>query len=173
VSALAAGHAPIVVKDAAGDVRSGALDLERVSVGRSPDGRLRASMTMKAAWSPHDLLARDGRPPGTVCLRVWLGGKKPSASVPDYLVCATVAADNDKLKASVLHERSGDLPERVAAAAATKASARTAVVRFAQSAIGKPSVLRFAVEVRPAGCTRLDCVDTAPDAPRSARLAIR
>jgi hypothetical protein len=163
----------VVVKDADGDVSSSALDLERISVGRSPDGRLRVSMTMKAAWSPRDLLARSGQSPGTLCLRVWLGGKKPSASVPDYLVCATVAANNDKLKAGVLHERSGDLPERVAAAAASKASARTAVVRFAQSAIGRPSVLRFGVEVRSAGCSRLDCVDTAPDAPRSARLAIR
>ena len=163
----------MVVKDADGDVRGGALDLERVSVGRSPDGRLRASMTMKAPRSPRDLLAREGEAPGTLCLRVWLGGKKPSASVPDYLVCATVAADNDKLKASVLHERSGDLPDRVGAATAAKPSPRTAVLRFAQSAIGRPSVLRFGVEVRPAGCSRLDCIDTAPDAPRSARLAIR
>src|SRR6266576_1988318 len=100
--ASSGSRAPVVVKDADGDVRGGALDLERVSVGRSPDGRLRASMTMKAPWSPRDLLAGAGEAPGTLCLRVWLGGKKPSASVPDYLVCATVAADNDKLKASVL-----------------------------------------------------------------------
>jgi hypothetical protein len=84
-----------------------------------------------------------------------------------------VAADNDTLKGSVLKERDGQLPAGAAPAAASKPSARTAVLRFGQSAIGRPKVVRFAVEARPAGCNRLDCVDTAPDAPKSARLALR
>jgi hypothetical protein len=171
LGAPAAG--PTVVSDGTGDVSAKALDLARVSLGRSPDGRLRASMTMKDAWSPRDLLARDGGAPGSVCVRLWLGAKKPSASVPDYLVCATVAADNEALRASVLKERPNDMPQRAASAAASKPSARTAVVRFAQSALGRPDVVRFGVEARPAGCSRLDCVDTAPDAPKSARLALR
>jgi len=161
-----------VVRDPAGDAGSGGLDVARVSLGRAPDGRLRASVTMAKAWTPRDLLARSG-PPGTICLRIWLGGRRPSASQPDYLVCATVGADNDRLRASVLHERSGRLPERVAGASATKPSARTAVLRFGQSAIGRPKVVRFAVETAPAGCRRLSCLDTAPDAPRSARLDLR
>ena len=173
-TALAApAKAPTVVRDAADDVSAKALDISRVAFGRSPDGRLRVSITMKAPWSPRDLLARDGSGPGSVCLRLWTGSKKPSSSVPDYLVCATVAADNDALKGSVLEEREGQLPAAVAGAAASKPSARTAVLRFAQSAIKRPRVARFAAEARPAGCARLDCVDTAPDAPKSARLAIR
>jgi hypothetical protein len=173
-TALAApAKAPTVVRDAASDVSAKALDISRVSFGRSPDGRLRASLTMKSAWTPRDLLGRDGGPPGSVCLRLWTGSKKPSSSVPDYLVCATVAADNDALKGSVLEERDGQLPAAVAGAAVSKPSARTAVLRFGQSAIKRPKVVRFAVEARPAGCARLDCVDTAPDAPKSARLAIR
>jgi hypothetical protein len=169
----APAKAPVVVRDGTGDVSAKALDLARVSLGRQSDGRLRAAMTMKSAWSPGDLLARNGASPGSVCLRIWLGAKKPSSSVPDYLVCATVAADNQALKASVLKERDGQLPAAAAPAAVSKPSARTAVLRFAQSALGKPSVVRFGAEVRPAGCSRLDCVDTAPDSPRSARLALR
>jgi len=161
-----------VVRDPAGDVGTGGLDATRVSVGRAPDGRIRASVTMGAPWAPRDLLADSG-PPGSICLRAWLGGRRPSASQPDYLVCATVAANNERLKASVFRERAGQLPERVAGASATKPSARTAVLRFGQSALGRPAVLRFAVETAPGGCARLSCVDTAPDAPRSARVALR
>jgi hypothetical protein len=161
-----------VVRDPAGDVSPAKLDLTRVSVGLGPDGRIRASMTMAAPWVPRDLLSDSG-PPGTICLRIWLGGRRPSAGQPNYLVCATVGADNERLRASVLRERSGRLPERVVAAAAAKPSARTAVVRFGQTAIGKPKALRFSVETAPGGCGRLACTDTAPDAPGSARLAVR
>jgi hypothetical protein len=161
-----------VVRDDAGDVGKGGLDLARVSVGRGADGRIRASMTMRAAWTPRDLLAASG-PPGTICLRAWLGGQPPGTSQPAYLVCATVGADNDRLKASVLHERAGQLPERGAAATATKPSARTVVLRFGQSAIGRPKVLRFAAETSPGGCQRLGCRDSAPDAPKAARLVLR
>jgi hypothetical protein len=169
----APAKAPIVIRDGTGDVSAKALDLARVSLGRQADGRLRASMTMKSPWAPRDLLGRDGGAPGSVCLRLWLGAKKPSQSAPDYLVCATVAADNDTLKASVLKERGGQLPAATGPAAVTKASARTVVVRFAQSAVGRPDVVRFGVEARSANCNRLDCLDTAPDAPKSARLALR
>jgi len=160
------------VRDPAGDAGRGSLDIARVSLGTSADGRLRAAITMTAPWSPRDLLGRDG-PPGTVCVRMWMGSRRPSSSPPDYLACATVAADNDKLKASVLHERAGDLPEQAGAATAAKVSARTAVLRFGQSTIGRPQRLRFSFEALPAGCPALDCADTAPDAPKSARLALR
>jgi hypothetical protein len=169
----ATAAAPVVIRDPTGDVSAKALDISRLSLGRQSDGRLRATVTMKAAWSPGDLLARNGEPPGSVCVRIWLGAKKPSTTVPDYLVCATVAADNSALKASVLKQRKGQLPQAVASATASKPTTRSATVRFSQSAIGKPDVLRFGAEARPAGCNRLDCVDTAPDAPKSARLALR
>ena len=154
-------------------MRAGSLDITRVSVGRSPDGRLRASITMAQAWSPRDLLGRDGAPPGSICLRVWLGNHRPSSTPPDDLVCMTVAADNDRLKASVQRERPNDLPERVADATATKPTARTATLRFAQSALGRPASFRFGIEARKGGCRRLDCLDTAPDAPRSGRVSLR
>ena len=160
------------MRDPSGDSGRGKLDIARVSLGTSADGRLRAAVTMTAPWSPRDLLGHNG-PPGTVCVRMWMGDRSPSTSPPDYLACATVAADNDKLKASVMHERAGDLPERAGTATATKVSARTAVLRFGQSTIGRPATLRFSFEALPAGCSAIDCVDTAPDAPKSARLALR
>jgi hypothetical protein len=169
----ATAAAPVVIRDPAGDVSAKALDVSRFSLGRQADGRLRATVTMKAPWSPGDLLARNGEPPGSVCVRIWLGGKKPGTSAPDYLVCATVASDNSALKGSVLKERKGQLPQAAASAAASKPTPRSTTLRFSQTAIGKPDVLRFAAEARPAGCNRLDCIDTAPDAPKSARLALR
>jgi hypothetical protein len=172
---VAATPAPktVAVRDATGDARGdNAPDIVRTSLGRGSDGRLRATITLAGQLQLSDLLAEDG-PPGSVCLRLWTGSHRPSSTVPDYLVCATVASDNDALKASVLEEREGQLPAAAASASASKPSARTVVVRFGQSAIGRPSAVRFGVEARPAGCNRVDCVDTAPDAPKSARLAIR
>ena len=171
-AAAPAASAPVAVKDPEGDAGKGKLDIARVSLGPAADGRLRAAVTMARPWSPRDLLGHSG-PPGTVCVRMWLSGRRPSSSAPDYLACATVATDNDKLKGTVMHERAGDLPERAGSASATMVSSRTAVLRFAQSAIGRPATLRFGFEALPAGCPALSCTDTAPDAPRSARLVLR
>lgn len=172
-AAATAATAPVALRDPTGDAGKGSLDIARLSLGRGADGRLRASVTMARAWSPSDLLGRDGASPGSICVRIWLGGRSPASSRADYLACATVATDNSRLKASVMHERSGDLPERVASASASKVSARTAVIRFAQGTIGHPASLRFAVEALPAGCPALECADEAPDAPRSERLVLR
>jgi hypothetical protein len=167
-TAAAAPAAPTVVRDPAGDVRGRGLDIVRLSISRAADGRVRASITMATAWAPRDLLARSG-PPGTVCLRAWLGSRRPSASQPDDLICATVGADNDTLRASVFRERPGQLPERAAAATASKPSGRTVVLRFGRSALDDAKVVHFAAETVRPGCQRLSCRDTAPDAPGSVR----
>lgn len=172
-AALAASSPPVAVRDPTGDAGKGDLDIARISFGRGSDGRLRASVTMARSWQPSDLLGRDGAPPGSICVRMWLGGRSSASSRPDYLACATVAADNSQLKASVMRERSGDLPERVGRASASKVSARTAIIRFAQGTIGRPAALDFAVEALPGGCPALECADDAPDAPGSERLVLR
>ena len=46
--------------DPKGDVRS-PLDLTRVALSRAADGRLRASLTVAAAWTGSDLLSDTGR----------------------------------------------------------------------------------------------------------------
>ena len=159
----------LVVRDA--DDTAGRLDLTRVSFGRAPDGRLRAGFTMASTWDSDDLVAASG-PPGSICLRLWATG--PAGSTPpDYLVCVTARPEGRRLSASVMREREGGPPERVADAAVGRASRRSVVVRFAQTAVGRPAVLRFAAETTRAGCRRLSCIDTAPDAPATRRLVLR
>ena len=45
-------------------------------------------------------------------------------------------------------------------------------MRFSQTSVGKPSVIRFAAEATRAGCTRASCVDTLPDSPKTAKLLL-
>jgi hypothetical protein len=169
ILAAPASTAAVVVNDREGD--AGALDITRASFERGSDGRLRLAVTLARPWTARDLLARDG-PPGTICVRMWKRGRDPAKTRPDYLACMTVGEANDRLKGSVLRERASDLPERVGDATATKQNDRTAVLRFGQSLVGRPRVLRWSVEVVPPGCASLECTDTAPNAPASRRLKL-
>jgi hypothetical protein len=149
---------------------AGGLDLTRVQLGRAPDGRLRAALTLAAPWRMRDLPADDG-PPGSLCLRVWTATKGPG-TFPDFLLCVTADARGRHLHGDVLVERDGAL-QRVAGAALARSSLRTVVARFSQSAIGRPASVRFAAEATPPGCLRSACVDTAPNAPTVATLTLR
>lgn len=160
---------PVSATDARGDVE-GALDLRKVVVARGSDGRLRADLTLAAAFKPRDLRASSG-PPGSLCLKVW-AATVPPLQTPDFLVCATVDRKG-ALRGSVLHERPNRLPERVAAADVSRPSSRTVRLRFAQSAILRPAAPRFAAEATAPGCDAVACVDTAPDAPDTLRLTLR
>jgi hypothetical protein len=168
-AALAAAPKPQAATDAKGDVRS-SLDLTRVSISRSSDGRLRASMTLAAAWDAEDLLAGSG-PPGSVCLKAWTTTAPPDTT-PDYLVCATSDADG-ALRGSILKARANKLPERTGGADVTRPSDRTVTLRFSQTAIGKPATLYAAAEATRPGCIRGSCVDLAPDAPKTLTLKLR
>jgi hypothetical protein len=165
----AAAPKPVVATDAKGDVHS-ALDLTRVSVARGADGRLRASLTLAAAWGGDALLASSG-PPGSVCLKLWVTSAAPDFP-PDLLVCATADKDG-QLRGSVLKERANKLPERIAGAEVSRPSARTATLRFSQTAIGRPAKLTVAAETTRPGCPRASCIDTAPDAPKTLELVLR
>lgn len=170
-AALAAPGDPVAVTD--GDDVAGKLDLRRVALAVGSDQRLRATLTMADAWAPADLLAASG-PPGSVCLRLWTTGRAPSVTPPDHLVCVTVGPDGETLTGSVMRERDDRPPRHVAAAQVARPSDRTVILRFGQSAIGKPARLRFAAETTEAGCARpTRCTDTAPDAPRSKGFQVR
>jgi hypothetical protein len=170
----AAGSAPaatgdtVVVRDAVDT--GGGLDLTRVQLGRAPDGRLRAALTLAAPWRVRDLPADDG-PPGSLCLRMWTTTSE-AGTFPDFLLCVTADARGRHLRGALLAERDGAL-RRVAGAALARSSLRTVVARFSQSAIGRPARLRFAGEATPPGCPRPACVDTAPNAPAVATLTLR
>jgi hypothetical protein len=167
--ALAAAPAPVVVKDAAGDV-NGKLDLRQVVLARGADGRIRVSLTLAAAWTADDLLSDSG-PPGSLCAKLWTTSTPPDQT-PDLLVCVTAESDGD-LRGSILKERANQLPVRTGSANVTRPSQRTVTLRFSQTAIGKPATLRAQAETTRAGCPRGSCIDLAPDAGKFMTLKLR
>jgi hypothetical protein len=171
-AALAVPSKTIVLADPAGDV-AGPLDVKRASLGLGSDGRLRIAVTFAGKIAPKDLLAPSG-PPGSVCARVWTDpDADPKAMRPDKLVCVTVDQDA-KLRAGIYAQPDSGLlrhPARVAVRASK--SRRSIIVRVAQSALGRPRLIRIAVESTAAGCDRIACVDNAPDGGAVRRLRLR
>jgi hypothetical protein len=149
---------------------AGGFDLTRVQLGRAPDGRLRAALTLAAPWRMRDLPADEG-PPGSLCLRMWTTTRQPG-TFPDHLLCVTADARGRHMRGDLMVERGGAL-QRVTTVALARSSLRTVVARFPQSAIGRPDSIRFAGEATAPGCDRPACVDTAPNAPGTATLTLR
>lgn len=164
---------PVVVKDAAGDAATGALDVTRVQLGRSADGRLRGVITTSGPWRTGDLVARDGGPPGSLCLRLYTAAGTVEGAVPTHLACVSADRAGRRLRGVVLRERPNALPERSGTAVVSRASTRSVVLRFSQSAIGRPATVRFAAESLRAGCIRTSCVDAAPDGQKVGTLKLR
>jgi hypothetical protein len=171
-AALAAqGDTPVVATEKAGGAAAGAPDLTRVSLQRSSDGRLRAGISLAADLEPKDLVAKSG-PPGSVCLRVYTS-TTPGVLPPDFLVCVTADAKGKTLRGTVMAEQVNALPKKVGTAAVSRTSRRSLVMRFSQSVVGKPSIIQFAAEATRAGCVRVSCIDTLPDAPKTSKLTLR
>lgn len=160
--ALAAASKPVVISEARGE-DAGALDIQRVSLRRASDGRLRAAVTFASKVTPQALLAGSG-PPGSACLRIWTAeDADPRASRPDRLVCVT-ARSADELRGGVYETDGAGLPDRLARASARlNPSGRSVVMRFTQSSLGRPRRIRFAVESTRPGCERPSCIDSLPD----------
>ena len=169
--ALAAPSKKVVLADRAGDV-TGPLDLTRASLQRASDGRLRAVVTFAGKVTPKTLLASAG-PPGSACLRIWTAsGADPRSMRPERLVCVTARSES-QLRGGVYEIRGSGLPRRVARASVRRnSSARSIVIRFSQSSLGRPRRIRFGIESTRPGCERLTCIDSVPDkgAVRSFRL---
>jgi hypothetical protein len=159
------------VKDAAGDVSQNPMDLVRVSLGRASNGQLRASLTAARAFKSASLRAKDGIP-GSACVRLWTK-TAPGGTPPDYLVCATATKDGKGLDASVLRERPGDTPVRVGPARASRGSSRNITLRFGQTTVGRPDLIRFAGESTAAGCSHAACTDVAPEDGKTATFRLR
>jgi hypothetical protein len=171
----AAAHAadapsPTVVKDAK-DALQGAPDITRAQLGMTSDRRIRVALTLAVGWVARDLIANQG-PPGSLCVRLWTV-TKPGAAPPDYLACITPRKDAETTHGSVMKTSAGEAPQRVATAIVGRTSDRTVTMRFSQTAVGKPKTIRFAAEATKPGCARVSCVDTAPDAPKTATFRVR
>jgi len=170
VAHAAGTSSPTVVKDPA-DARPDAPDLTRAQIGLATDGRIRVALTLSKGWVARDLIANSG-PPGSLCVRMWTV-TKPGAAPPDYLACITARADAETTHGSVMKTIPNEAPQKVATAIVGRTSDRTVTLRFSQSAVGKPTTIRFAAEATKPGCARVSCVDTAPDAPKTATFRVR
>lgn len=170
--ALGTVSAPVTLRDAPGDA-SAAPDLQRMTLSRASDGRLRAVLTLAAKLTPADLLAGSG-PPGSVCLRLWTDADAdPAAQRPDRLVCVT-ARSADELRSSVLEQEGKGLPRRTGSASVRlSASGRSLTVSVSQTALGRPARVRFAAEATRASCAQPSCTDTLPDAPATKVFRLR
>jgi hypothetical protein len=130
-------------------------------------------VTFVGAVTPKDLLAGTG-PPGSACVRIWTApDADPTSMRPDRLVCLT--ADKDaKLRAGVFQQRDAGLPRRTGAASVKAGSnGRSFAIRVSQSALGRPALIRFAIESTQPGCERLTCIDNVPDGGRARRFRLR
>lgn len=166
------GSKPNEARDPKGDVRGG-LDLVRVALVRSRDGRIRGELTLAKAWDTGTL--RDAGPGSALCLRLFTVRDQESEP-PDYLVCLTAPAEGEELVGRVLRDRSNGLPRSVGSAVVSRPTSRTAYVRFSRSSVGKPAALRFAAEStsHAARCPDpVGCRDHAPDAPAVRTLTLR
>ncbi|MGI8594864.1 MAG: hypothetical protein ACR2ML_10960, partial [Solirubrobacteraceae bacterium] len=140
-------------------------------LSQSESGRMRATVTSWEGWTPGDLVAESG-PPGSVCVKLWTtraSGSEP----PNYLVCASPAAEGDRLVGTVLRDPGRGLPVRVGTASVSGPTDRVLVLGWPARLIrARGGEVRFAVEAAQAkGCPRpRGCIDTAPDAPRSRRF---
>lgn len=161
--ALAAGSRTVSLADPTGDV-AGALDIQRTSLRLATDGRLRLVVTTAQKIVPSKLLSDSG-PPGSICLKLWTDPTVDTTSTrPDRLVCVT-ARTKGALRATVLDQSMPGLPKSTGSAVLTlNKSARSVVLRIAQSSIGRPSLIRFAIESTRPGCVHVSCIDEVPDA---------
>jgi len=170
VAPAAQAPSPTVVKDPK-DAVAGAPDLTRAQLGLASDRRVRVALTLAAPWQPKDLLAGEG-PPGSLCVRLWTV-TKPGATPPDYLVCATSRADGETMRGTVFKTQPGEELARAGTAIVGSTSDRTMTLRFSQSVVGRPKTIDFIAEATKPGCTRVSCVDTAPEAPKTATFRVR
>ena len=161
---------PTVVKDAK-DAVAGAPDLTRAQLGLSSDRRVRIALTLATPWQPKDLVAGEG-PPGSLCVRLWTV-TKPGTTPPDFLVCATSRADGETMRGTVFKSQPGEELARAGVAIVGRTSDRTMTLRFSQTVVGRPKTIDFIAEATKPGCTRVSCVDTTPEAPKTATFKLR
>lgn len=171
--AVAAPSKTVLTLDDATDDGTGALDLKRATLQLASDGRLRIAVTFASKVTAKTMLAKSG-PPGSVCVRVWTApDADATATRPDRLICVTARKD-EKLRGGVYTQQDPGLPRRFAAATVTTNVARHSfAIRVSQSALGRPALIRFAVESTRPGCDRTSCIDTVPDKGATRRLRLR
>src|SRR5688500_15555242 len=98
-AAIAQDRPKAAAREPVGDVTAG-LDMVRAGLALGTDGRLRAELTMAAAWDAAALRGTGTGPPGSACVRLYTK-RDPASDVADYLVCANPAREGERYVARV------------------------------------------------------------------------
>jgi hypothetical protein len=77
------------------------------------------------------------------------------------------------MRGTVFKRTAGEGLTRVGPAIVGRTSDRTMTLRFSQTAVGRPKTIDFIAEATKPGCMRVSCVDTAPEAPKTATFRLR
>ena len=68
---------------------------------------------------------------------------------------------------------SGDTAPMSSHVSLGRTSDRTMTLRFSQTVIGRPKTIDFIAEATKPGCSRVSCVDTTPEAPKTATFKLQ
>ena len=119
------------------------------------------------------LVAKNGAP-GTLCVRLWTK-TTPGAREPDYLVCGTTRTNSETMRDTVFETQPGSDSSRSARHRRAHGAIAAMTLRFLgqNSRSGARETIDFIAEAADAGCTRVSCVDTAPEAPKTATFELR
>ena len=162
---------PMVVKDPK-DAVAGAPDLTRAQIGLASDRRVRFALTLAAPWQPKDLIARRGA--AGLAVRAPVDGdqaRRHAARLPRVRDGARRRRDHARHRLQDA-SRASSWPGP-ALAIVGRTSDRTMTLRFSQTLVGRPKTIDFIAEATKPGCTRVSCVDTAPEAPKTATFRLR
>jgi hypothetical protein len=77
------------------------------------------------------------------------------------------------MRGTVFKTAAGEQMTRAGAAIVGRTSDRTMTLRFSQTVVGRPKTINFIAEATKPGCMRVSCVDTAPEAPKTATFRLR
>ena len=77
------------------------------------------------------------------------------------------------MRGTVFKTQPGEELSKAGPAIVGRTSDRTMTLRFSQTLVGRPEDDRLHRRGDKPGCTRVSCVDTAPEAPKTATFRIR
>jgi hypothetical protein len=77
------------------------------------------------------------------------------------------------MRGTVFKTQPGEQLSKVGPAIVGRTSDRTMTLRFSQTVVGRPKTIAFIAEATKPGCARVSCVDTTPEAPKTATFKLR
>ena len=125
-------------------------------------------------FAPADLVAANGRPPGSVCVEIWTTST-PGERQANYEACATPDAKGKAWKGALSRARRRGNPLRVATIKVEQPSETRLVLRIDPDSIRRPASYRWRTETTTFSkdCkASAGCEDYAPDRPDTAETKL-